>query len=142
MYSQKGYESDMANKLSVCHINSPFFANRLYKYVRKKGLSLNITEGNTKEFVKQYMLRFLSGSLYDGFDIYDSNFFKSAFDNLCRLDPDIIGVENLILLIGKFTDYIIVNSPGSEYDAFSSLFDKKVQVDWASYKLQSLVESR
>ena len=128
-YSNLALEDDKKGLLNICHTNSPFLGNRIYKYCWKHSLEVADNENN-KEMLKDFCLKLLTKSWDKKFKFYSENtFLEYSAKNLHKAKT--MSVEDLSLFIGKINHNINIMIPqGYGYYIANEI------VDWATNEIQ------
>ena len=128
-YSNLALEDDKKCLLNICHTNSPFLGNRIYKYCWKNNLEVADTQNN-KEMLKSFCLKLLTKNWDVKFKFYSENtFLEYSAKNLHKAKT--MSVEDLSLFIGKINQNINIMIPqGYGYYIANEI------VDWATNEIQ------
>ena len=129
-YSNLALEDDKNSLLNICHTNSPFLGNRIWKYCYKHRLKVADNQNN-KELLKEFCLKLLTKSWHEKFKFYsEKTFLEYTAKNLHRAKT--MNVEDLSLFIGKINQNINIMIPqGYGYYIVNEI------VDWASHEIQN-----
>ena len=129
-YSNLALEDDKKGMLNICHTNSPFLGNRIYKYCWKHSLKVADNQKN-KEMLKQFCLKLLTKSWNEKFKFYSENtFLEYSAKNLHKAKS--LSLEDLSLFIGKINHNINIMIPqGYGYYIANEI------VDWATHEIQN-----
>jgi hypothetical protein len=126
-YDSNALLYDSQNILNICHSNSPFLAQRIWKY-HQKGLTINNTK-NCNKIILDYYYKCISKEWADKFEICES-FLASSIKQLSGI-RDMSAFE-LSLFIGKFNELLFVSDYNS-YGIYCNSTSEKV--DWATHKI-------
>ena len=128
-YSNLALKDDVNGLLNICHTNSPFLGNRIYKYTYKHSLKVNDSENN-RVLLKEYCLKILTKNWDKIYKFYSENsFFEYSIKNLNKASN--LSTDTLSLFIGKLNQSISFMIPqGYGYYVENSI------VDWASNEIQ------
>ena len=128
-YSNLALEDDKKGLLNICHTNSPFLGNRIYKYCWKHSLKVADNQNN-KVMLKDFCLKLITKSWDKKFKFYSENtFLEYSAKNLHKAKT--MSVEDLSLFIGKINHNINIMIPqGYGYYIANEI------VDWATNEIQ------
>ena len=128
-YSNLALEDDKKGLLNICHTNSPFLGNRIYKYCWKHSLQVADNKNN-KEMLRDFCLKLLTKSWDQKFKFYSENtFLEYSAKNLHKAAN--MSVEDLSLFIGKINHNVNIMIPqGYGYYIANEI------VDWATNEIQ------
>lgn len=133
-YSNLALEDDTKGLLNICHTDSPFLGNRIYKYCYRHNLKVADNQNN-KEMLREFCLKLLTKSWDEKFEFYsEDSFLEYTAKNLRRAES--MPIENLSLFIGKINHDLNVMIPqGYGYYIANEI------VDWASHEIQNMNQS-
>ena len=130
-YSNLALEDDKKGLLNICHTDSPFLGNRIYKYCWKHSLQVADNQNN-KEMLKDFCLKLLTKNWDKKFKFYSENtFLEYSAKNLHKATN--MSVEDLSLFIGKINHNVNIMIPqGYGYYIANEI------VDWATHEIQNM----
>lgn len=129
VYEEKAVKDDIKGVINICHTNSPFLGNRIYKYCLKHDLKLDNSEANLK-MLRDFLFKILVNDWPKMFKFYnEKNFSSLTVKNIHKIKK--LSVNDLTLFIGKFNHYIHTKVP----DAYGYYINTEI-VDWASKEIQ------
>ena len=130
-YSNIALEDDKKGLLNICHTNSPFLGNRIYKYCWKHLLQVADNQNN-KEMLKDFCLKLITKTWDKKFKFYSENtFLEYSAKNLHKAKT--MSLEDLSLFIGKINHNINIMIPqGYGYYIANEI------VDWATHEIQNM----
>jgi len=130
-YSTLAVEDDVKGLLNICHTNSPFLGNRIYKYSYKHDLKVNDSENN-RELLKEFCLKLLTKSWDKMYKLYsEKTFLEYSVKNLNKANS--LSADSLSLFIGKINQHINIMIP----QGYGYYISNEI-VDWATNEINRL----
>ena len=101
-YNKDTLELDRLKKASINHSNSPYLANRLYKYLSQKGLKIVESEKN-QSLLREYYFKIVSNEWPEVYNLRDVDAFsKCSMQNISKVIK--MSANDLSIFLGKYTE--------------------------------------